>query len=217
MINQTLGDTRSSQNCHLFSLSELLCIFHREVQVKRRERVFSWIGKDKRLGGEGGLVWIDGARSMINRPNQYSSCWHSEVWLHRWKWVGRSRVWWWLMSAGQMFHFGERLFDKRVWKSPPGQWVRTSNIDSSELVWHGFRRYNSGPSGGGTTRIKEWFQRMVRDDCSVTTDLQERNLMNLAHQIWSHKKTRLVVLLIKTGCPVAGQIKQMQAVKRADK
>lgn len=67
------GKTSSNQTCHLFSLSELMCIFHGEMGVKRwtvsvpvnlnrlqRERV--------RVGGETGKVWINGARSMINRP-----------------------------------------------------------------------------------------------------------------------------------------------------
>lgn len=161
MINQTVRDTSSTQKCHLFSLSELLCIFHRETPVIGRARGLSWIGTDKRLGVGGGLVWIDGARSMINRPNQYSSCWRSGVWLHRWKWVGRSRVWWWFISAGQMVHFGERLFDERLWKSPPGQWVRTSNVYSNKPVWLEFCGYKSGLLGSGTMGSRRRYRETV--------------------------------------------------------
>lgn len=78
--------------------------------------------RDRGLGGRpAGRGSMAPDQWSIGRSNQYSSCWRPELRLHRWKWVGRSGVWWWFMLAGQMFHFGERLFDRRGWMSLPGQ------------------------------------------------------------------------------------------------
>lgn len=172
---------------------------------QKRSKGVSWIRTDKHLGGGGELVWVDGARSMINRPDRYSSCWRSEVWLHRWKWVGRSRAWWWFMSAGQMFHSGEGRFDKRLWKSPPGEWARTSNIHSNEPVFD--------TSSAATTRD---FQ-VVSADRWGRFKRRNRFAREKFDEFTSENQKPLAVLLIRTACPVAGQVKHMQVMKRGDK
>ncbi len=75
---------------------------------RERERVG---GNEARFGSMAPDQW------SIARTHQYTSCWRSELRLHRWKRVGRARVWWWFMSARQMFYFGETMCDWHEWRS----------------------------------------------------------------------------------------------------
>lgn len=96
--------------------------------ARERERVRVG-GKEARCGSMAPDQW------SIGRSHQYTSCWRSELWLHRWKWVGRARVWWWFMLAGQMFHFGERLSNRHAWMSSAGQWVSILTLIPMDWCW----------------------------------------------------------------------------------
>lgn len=87
-------------------------------RLQGRESQLGWEGKRQRFRSMAPDQW------SIGRSHQYTSCWRSELWLHRWKWVGRARVWWWFMLEGQMCYFGERLCDRDAWMSLPGLRVR---------------------------------------------------------------------------------------------
>lgn len=83
----------------------------------------------------------------IGCSHQYTSCWRSGLWLHRWKWVGRSRVWWWFMLAGQMCYFVERASDRDAWMSPHGLWESERVFHTNGLLLACWRYFKSPQSG----------------------------------------------------------------------
>lgn len=66
--NMVCRISSGSHNSHLFSLSDVMCIFHREASLSLRIRRLHSTSDERGVSEWEGKVRINGARSMINRP-----------------------------------------------------------------------------------------------------------------------------------------------------